>query len=234
VQTSSIALAASVEPAGQGAYVTNVADTNGAMILSLPPTNRTDGHIAASAVRVTPPSTTAQPSRTMSVVETSVEPAAASQASEPTIPAIVMAASSTDGTPDTPTTAAERPVHRGPGDGAEGTVVRSIVWLAAAPATFVVFAVGVPAITPLARLTDQHLIDQVFLLAARGAADLVFASGSSREATDLLASSLEPADSRWHNLNWDRTPRYRELAIAQGLRDHFETMAEQGPKQCGR
>jgi hypothetical protein len=227
MQMSSISLAASVEPAGQGAYMTNVADTNGAMILGLAPMNGADGHIAAGAVLVTPTSTTSQASPTMSVARSSVEPAVAPQASESTIPAIVMAASSRDETPDTPTTAAEMPMHRGPGDGAEGTVVRSVVSWAETPATFVVFAVGVPAITPLAPWTDQYRADQVFLLAEGGAMDLGFQSGPSRESTDLLARSLEPADTCWDNTNWDRTPRYRDLAIAQRLRDHLETTSEQ-------
>jgi hypothetical protein len=168
VGTGSIQLAAVVDPNGQGSYVTNVADTNGAMILGVAPSNTAISAIEGMVLLSSPVSAVTAVT-TPSELE-SVEPAVVVSVTPP-VSVVVESSGEESSVPATNGTADAGSAHSTNTAAHPASAGRNLVVQAGG----VVFQVAgnATALAPaLTALTDQHLTDRVFLALARGVVDL--------------------------------------------------------------
>jgi hypothetical protein len=176
VETSLIQLAASVDPSGHGSYVTNVGDSNGAMILGLLPTNVANLAIDATVVMLA-----SQVSVTTVPTTTAVAVSVEQQAGVQTL-------SDTDGGEASATeksgapTSAVKPAASAP----------SLAVLAASQAGGLLLQFGThAALAPLVALwADQQLADRVYLAMARASADLTDQLPVRGAAQDAMSQYL--------------------------------------------
>jgi hypothetical protein len=194
VGTSSIQLAASVDPGGQGSYVTNVADSNGAMILGVAPTNTPNSTSDRTVVVLASPVSVA----TVAMADAG----AAAVAPEPSVQ--TSSAAAVAGAPtDEESTAPVSPVN----PGASAASLAALA-LSQAAGPILQFGTQEAAMSPLAALSDGHrAVDRVFLLLARGAvdvADLAPTGGAGRHVMKhYLESQADAWDSKFTDLHWD-------------------------------
>jgi autotransporter-associated beta strand protein len=210
VGTSSVQLAATVDPSGHGSYVTNVADSNGAMILGIAPTNVANPVLDGTVVVLASPVSAVTVLTSTSVVA-SVEPEVVVSVT-PVVSVVVESSSSEE---------SSVPAMAAPADASAARVGKATAHPANAVATLLsqaaaaVFQVGLPAVAlPAAApaLSEQHLADRVFQAAARGVvdlADLALVGGTAQDAmSQYLGSRLsgpedqgsDPGDFRLDDL----------------------------------
>jgi regulation of enolase protein 1 (concanavalin A-like superfamily) len=223
--TSSIQLAASVNPNGQGAYVTNVADSNGALILGVALTNLSNlllngtVDVLASPLSVVTVVTTSTP---VAIVEPKVKGAVT-----PTVPE-VLESSGQQGSASVSTSADSGEVHAAQVASHPAAAVSNLIFQAA-QAAGVVLQIGLPTVAVTSAgpaLTGQQLADRLLPAVARGATelgDVAPVAGATREEvwTGLGALAAESQDilsgDRW----WDSVTLSSDVATAlarQGLR----------------
>jgi hypothetical protein len=186
VGTSSIQLAASVDPNGQGSYVTNVADSNGAMILGLAPTNTPNPALDGTVVLLASPVSAVTVVSSTSAVA-SVEPEVVVSAT-PVVSVVVESSGEESSAPAAAGTANTSSEHAAKTAAHPAGVVASMLSQATAQAAAAVFQVGLsPAAlaVPLPAASEQHLADRLFQAAAHGVvdlSDLALVGGASQDA----------------------------------------------------
>jgi N-acetylneuraminic acid mutarotase len=187
VDARSIQLVGSVDPNGQGSYVTSVADTNGAMILAIAP---------GGGPSPAPPATV-EVAAPVSTVTLETKAAEAAPANSELDVAVLPAP------PEVESSGEDAAAAENISAPARGTVlhqaaiaVNRLLSQAAQAATEVFpFVTSVPAVTPPG---TQRSADRLFLAVARGTmdlADLAFGWGGGQDATkEHLTSQLPIAD----------------------------------------
>jgi hypothetical protein len=242
VGTSSIQLAASVNPNDQGSYLTNVADTNGAMNLGIGPTNQSNALLDSTVVLGRPVSvlTIATTCTSVAIVEPEVEAAVTPAVS------VVVEPSSGDEAPAAASVSADSGTeHMAPAANHPTVVVSN-------PLSQAVFQFGLLPVTVTAAaptLVGQQLADRVFLAVARRATDfgdVAPVTGAASEAwTGVGAGAAESSDifsagNWWDGVDvatplarqsrrqaaWEADVNQRAAAEPVALNGYFANMAD--------
>jgi hypothetical protein len=226
---SSIQLAGSVDPNGQGSYVTNVADTNGAMILGIAPTNAVDPRIDGSVVLVTPAPAAVVVDPATPVMVGPI----ASEAPAPVAAATVVTVSaeqlSGEESP-APALSNESAAYGARTTAGSTAALTNVAFVSLMPSSGSVFLIGVPtaAVNALAlAASEAHVTDPVFLAVARGAVDLADRAASSQPVVNLpVTGTLESSPAWFSDLLGDGNDVYGDLArVRSGRRDRGEAVA---------
>jgi hypothetical protein len=229
VGINSIQLAASVNPNGQGWYLTNVADTNGAMILGMVPGSPAGLSLERTMVVLSaPPPEEVRPAA--AIIAAAVEPNAVGntlpvgQVSEERVVASDSAAQSAS--------------SMAPADGAKAqpaSVSGKVLSLALSQAAGAVFQVGTSTV-PLASAVPALLLPyQVFLEEARVAALPANPAIGSQALPGTLSLVVDgPMTSvEADAMSWTETDLYSAVAIAHVRPRRREATGESGPTcQC--
>jgi streptogramin lyase len=208
VGTSSIQLAASVDPSGQGSYVTNVADSNGAMILGVVPTNTVNPALDGTVV-VLPSQVPAVTVVTYAEVAASVEP----QLVASVVPVVSVAILSSDDESSTPAVTGcvdTSSAHAATAVAHPAGVVGTVLSQATAQAAAGVFQFGtqvVPLTPSVPVLPEKHWADRVFQAAACGVVDVADLGQAGQGAQDAMSQY------------WARQPHNCQGSALDGLDD---------------
>jgi hypothetical protein len=192
VGTSSIQLAATVDPSGHGSYVTNVADSNGAMILGIAPTNVANPVLDGTVVVLSSPVSAVTVFTSTSVVAV-IEPEVVVSVT-PVVEVVVESSSSEESSAPAAAAPADASAARGGKTAAHpGNTVANLLSQATAQAAAAVFQFGTQAVAitpPTQALSDQHLADRVFQSAVRGVVDLADLALVGNAAPDAMSQYL--------------------------------------------
>jgi hypothetical protein len=188
VGTSSIQLAATVDPSGHGSYVTNVADSNGAMILGIAPTNVANPVLDGTVVVLASPVSAVTVFTSTSVVAV-IEPEVVVSVT-PVVEVVVESSSSEESSAPAAAASADASAARAGKTAAHpGNTVANL--LSQAAAAVFQFGTQAVAITPPTQATsDQHLADRVFQSAVRGVVDLADLALVGNAAPDAMSQYL--------------------------------------------
>jgi autotransporter-associated beta strand protein len=199
VGTSSIQLAATVDPSGHGSYVTNVADSNGAMILGIAPTNVANPVLDCTVVVLASPVSAVTVLTSTSVVA-AVEPEVVVSVT-PVVSVVVESSSGEESSAASAAAPVDAAARTGKTATPPGKAVASVLSQAAAG----VFQLGLPAVVAaqVPMPTEQHLADRVFQSAAGGVvdmADLVLVGSAAQDAMSQYLSR-QPQEMQGNELD---------------------------------